>query len=313
MKTLIKEEETYFHSHPGNIRWGAILGGWVVATAAALVFYAIGTALGINVIQATDLDALSKKTVVLTGIWLLISWVSALYLGGLFASRGIREANPKTGALHAIGVWAVSNVLTIMIGVSGLGITGMAGIMAAGQAGKGLVAAAPFAAKAASENPNVPADLLAKLKYGISDSVAKRSNKNAGNAQQVENGTVQVRTETVNNSVNELSNESLLAVGADFLRGDKEAAKNSLAINTSLSRQEAEQLVDSLSAQTEEVKARLKEAADKAALYTSAMLWVSVLISLLSLQAAIMGGRAGAASCCEEHRTVVYREPVTKF
>lgn len=283
-----KSEETYIKGPFGNIRWEAILGGWVVATAVALVFYALGAAIGINVIQGTNLEAMSLKTVVLSSIWLLVSWVVALYLGGLFSSRGVKKVNHGTGTLHAIGVWAVSNVMTILVAVSGVGMIGLTGTLALSS---GFMAAAPVAAEAVEQNPNVPSNFLAQLKYGISDSISKRTDANADN---------------INQSLEELNAKNLTLIGADFLRGDKTAAQNSLAIYTSLSNEEAAQVVDSLSAETEEVKARVKEAADKAAAYTSAALWASVLISLLSLQAAIMGGRTGAREYC---RKVEYAEP----
>lgn len=238
-----------------DISWGAIIAGWLVAAAAAMVLYILGAATGISAINLADPDSISHKMVISAAIWLLVSWTVALSLGSYFAAFVTRTTDKRTGGLQGIAVWALSGILTLLVGVTGLGAVGLAGI------GGSLIVTTSQDDQA--KYP-MPAGFQVTLKERISSDVSA-----------------------------ELKPETLTLMAGEFIRGDKDSAKNALLLNTSLSRAEAESVVNDLSRQTEEAKARVRRTADKAAFYTAVALWVSVLISVLSLAGSILAGKAG--------------------
>lgn len=253
--------------HYTNVKWRAVFGGWLVALATALLLYTVGTAIGISVINFTDAEALNAKTATLSAMWVLITWIVALYLGSYFASALANDGEKHNGVLHGIGVWALSTVLTVFVAAAGIGTLGA--VLTGG-----LLVAGPQVAEQVSKTPM-------SFQTEIKDAVGAQAAKETANP-------------NFRRAVRELDAETLTAVGSDFVRGDQNAAADSLAYHTSLNRAEAQQVVNNLSAKIEEAKARLKEAKDKVAKFTTAALASSVLISLISLLAAIAGGSAGA-------------------
>ncbi len=274
------EEAIITHTRYSPVRWGAILGGWFVSMAAALLLYTLGTAIGISAISFTDMEALSRKTVFLSVFWVMVTWIVALYLGGYFAGALSNDFSKRTGTLSGVGVWAFSTVLTAVVGTAGIGAMGAAGISMAQGAGKvvggGIMAASPFAAQAKDKLEKAPLDFQIQIR----DAVDKARNTGA--------------TTTVTGTQRaKIDAEALAIVAGDFLRGDANAAADSLAYRTELSREEARQVVSSLDSKIREAKMRAEEAADRAALYATVLFSASILVSLLSLAAAMGGGAAG--------------------
>jgi|GEM_PF-2534829 len=264
-----------------DIKWGAVFGGWLVATAAAMLLYAVGSAIGIASINFADIENVGKKAALGATVWLLITWVISLYLGGLFSSAVTRETDKRTAGLQGIAVWALSSILTILVGVTGIGATGILGFQIA--KGVGQVAGGGLAAVASSntmqEGNEIPTAFQAQLKQAIAEQAAVRT---------------AVSEDTLSQVADELNPETLSLIAAEFIRSDVEGAKNALALHTSLSGAEADKVVSGLSRQAEVLKAKAKETAERVADYTAAGLWCSIVISLFALGAAIFGGRSGA-------------------
>ncbi|HEX8717719.1 MAG TPA: hypothetical protein VF722_12160 [Gemmatimonadaceae bacterium] len=136
-----------------RIRWSAIWAGLVVAVALQTVLTALGLAIGIGSLSATTS---SSSFGVGTAIWLIVTSIISLWVGGFTAGR---LAEPATsGALHGIIVWGLSVLLLAWMATSAMrdvtrGAFSLAGNVAGGAVAGATTGASQLAAGAAT-NPN---------------------------------------------------------------------------------------------------------------------------------------------------------------
>jgi hypothetical protein len=90
------------------MRWGAIIGGWLVATGIASMLYVAGLALGFSAIDANNADAAARSVGLGTAVWMILTWTVSLFLGGMFASWFDGRSDQTMGALHGVTVWGLS-------------------------------------------------------------------------------------------------------------------------------------------------------------------------------------------------------------
>lgn len=115
--------------------WAAILGGAVVATAIAALFAAFGAALGLSAISAEPGEGSGTLSLVLTGIWMVVTLVASYTAGGYVAGRMRRRVDHASAdevstrdAMNGLVVWGVG----IIIGAMALGNIVSATVSAAG-------------------------------------------------------------------------------------------------------------------------------------------------------------------------------------
>ena len=68
------------------MRWGAIIGGWLVATGIASMLYVAGLAMGFSAFEPHNAEATAKGLGMGTAGWMILTWAVSLFLGGMFAS-----------------------------------------------------------------------------------------------------------------------------------------------------------------------------------------------------------------------------------
>src|SRR6202165_2407960 len=95
------------HGHP-TMRWGAIFGGWIVATGIASLMYVAGLALGFTAFDPYNADATAKGIGMGTAVWMVLTWAVSLFLGGMFASWFNGRSDQTVGTLHGVTVWGLS-------------------------------------------------------------------------------------------------------------------------------------------------------------------------------------------------------------
>jgi hypothetical protein len=104
--------------HPTfRLSWGAVFAGLVVALALQSVLTLLGTAVGLT---AAD-DAEGRTLGIGAGIWLIVSVLISLYVGGLVTGRLAGVLTRGDGALHGILMWGLSTVLALYFLASGVG------------------------------------------------------------------------------------------------------------------------------------------------------------------------------------------------
>src|ERR1700694_2898284 len=91
-----------------TMRWGAIFGGWLVATGMASLIYVAGLAPGFTAVDPYNAEASAKGLGIGTAIWVVLTWAVALFLGGMFASWFDGRSDQTVGTLHGVTVWGLS-------------------------------------------------------------------------------------------------------------------------------------------------------------------------------------------------------------
>ena len=98
-------------AHP-SMRFSAVVAGWLVATATAGLLYAAGLALGFASFDAWNATGSAKSIGIGTAVWMIVTWVAALFIGGMFAAWFDGRSDDTSGALHGITVWGLSLTTT---------------------------------------------------------------------------------------------------------------------------------------------------------------------------------------------------------
>ena len=96
-----------------RISWGAIFAGAIIALATQLVLTLIGTAVGLATLNpATGQNPSGTTLGIGAGVWLVISSLVSLFLGGYIAGR---LGGTFNGWLHGLATWAAVTMLTILL------------------------------------------------------------------------------------------------------------------------------------------------------------------------------------------------------
>jgi hypothetical protein len=96
----------------GQIRWSAVIAGWLVAAGIAYVLYVFGLAVGFTALDISATEETAKGIGIGAAIWVMATWCVSLFLGGMFASWLDGSADQTIGALHGIVVWGVAVTAT---------------------------------------------------------------------------------------------------------------------------------------------------------------------------------------------------------
>jgi hypothetical protein len=96
-----------------RISWGAIFAGAIIALATQLVLTLIGTAVGLATLNpATGQNPSGTTLGIGAGVWLVISSLVSLCLGGYIAGR---LGGTFNGWLHGLATWATVTMFTILL------------------------------------------------------------------------------------------------------------------------------------------------------------------------------------------------------
>jgi hypothetical protein len=125
--------------YPGRserpVRWSAVIAGWLVAAGIAYIFYLAGLAIGFGVFDPANARAADEGIGIGASLWVLLTWITSLFLGGMFASWFDGSGNQTVGAMHGIAVWALA--------VTATAVMFALGVAPALQNGAGLIAGMP--------------------------------------------------------------------------------------------------------------------------------------------------------------------------
>lgn len=102
-----------------RLSWGAIIAGVILALVIQMVFNILGIAVGMNTInpQPRPGEDVVEPRAFGTGamVWIAISSLIALFIGGWLASRFSGTPNELDGVLHGIMVWGVTTIITVFL------------------------------------------------------------------------------------------------------------------------------------------------------------------------------------------------------
>lgn len=273
---------------PFRPSWSGILAGAFVGVGLMYLLHLLGLAIGL-----TAVDQAPRGAFVWIAVWALIVPIVSLFVGGVIAGRFSGAVNRIGGALHGVVTWAFGTLVAMI--VAGVALTSfLGGVMSLG----GTVASAAGAA-------------VSSLGGG------------AGQLAQAAGLDVRTVLEPINQSraqrgLPPLTESQLQAAFQDAVqtsirqgRIDRDILVDSLAANTAVSRQEANNLVDRAFGQVGMIGQQVAGAAGQALDVAAAYLWFGFLSALLALGATALGGALGVSrSQREEIRRERAERPV---
>jgi hypothetical protein len=238
----------------------AIFAGWFIATGIAALLYVAGLALGFSSFNAWDAAGSAKGIGIGTAIWMVLTWVTALFLGGMSASWFDGRNDDTIGAVHGLTVWGVSMVATaiwVAFGLSQAVTThGAIATMHASQAGTRTTASAPAAPAA-----------VTVLDANIARLVSPDSRRDR---------------------------RAVAPITAALIAGHDDTASALLAAENGATRADAATSLVQLAPEIQAARREAKAAADAAAHYAAMTLWIAFISAFLALGAAALGGWLGA-------------------
>jgi hypothetical protein len=145
--TNVASDERY--SAVKRISWGAIFAGTIVALVVQIMLSLLGVGIGLGVINpasAADLTGLGIGA----AIWLVVSTLIALFIGGFVAGRLAGMPIRGDGILHGVVVWGLGTLVSLYLATSAVGgaVSGVAAML-----GQGFQLVAPQAVKTAKQRP----------------------------------------------------------------------------------------------------------------------------------------------------------------
>ncbi|OEY66174.1 hypothetical protein [Marinobacter sp. X15-166B] len=218
-----------------RISWGSIFAGLALFFALSWLLLVLGAALGVGIADATDLAAVGAGLGVGSIVWLLITSLVATFAGALLAAKLAGSADDRVGALHGLTLWAVSTLVLLLLGASGIGgaINAVSSAVSSGsQAAKVMVGGMADSDTGAMLPDSVTNGVAATIKRQTSKAL---SGVAAGGASP---GQTEVRT-----AMNSLSAEDVAAITSALMSGNDRVARDRLANRSTLSAAEIDSII----------------------------------------------------------------------
>lgn len=278
-----------------RVSWGAIFAGTVVGIGVLLMLSLAGLALGLSSADfGPGEDGLSGFTTG-AGIWLVISQLVALAIGGFVAGR--LAAIPKTTstAFHGAAVWGVATIAMAYLASSAVSSVVSTATSAVGSVASGVAQVAP----AAAPDQQTQNQVAGQAESAFNSILNEREQSQAANAvgQAAEN--VAAGRVTLGEAARNVSNKLF---GANGVVGpeDRQQAIDQLAQQTGMTQAEAAAAVDNVQQQAQSfannAPATINNVATEATDAAAGVAFWAFLASLLGLIAAMVAavfGRPG--------------------
>lgn len=302
---VMAETSVALAEHP-RMRWGSVIAGWLVATGIAFLLYVGGLAIGFSSLDPSNTEAVTKGIGIGTCVWLVLTWVVALFIGGLFSSWSDGRDDPTMGTVQGVTVWGLAIAASGLLLAMGLGGAMRSGtLLLSGPTSMQPGASAVGASSRGAENNDTVNLLQAQLVQQVKQQAPVSGQGPAQPPMPAGPGPmpVQPTPEAGMPGMGPVARVPPPAVGPRtahavtlaLLAGHPDTAKALLSGNTGLSPTAADSVVQGLSPQVEHARNELKTAADTVAHYSALAMWILLAAVLLSLLAAALGGWLGTS------------------
>lgn len=266
--------------HRSAVAWPAIFAGAVVATAATILLFMLGSGIGLSSVSPWQFSGASAGTVAVGAVvWLIIvQWVSSAF-GGYIAGRlrtrwtGIHsdEAFFRDTA-HGLIAWAVATILTVVVVASAGSAVFGAGARAVGGAATSLLQGAGQAGTAAASASDPSAALV--------DTLFRRAQPASGG----DGGDAKAEAGRI--LATSLANGSMTAADRTYLA-------QLAAARTGISQPDAEKRVDDMVAGAKAAADKARSAADDARKATAKFTYFTFFSMLIGAFIASVSGALG--------------------
>jgi hypothetical protein len=297
MAAIIEPEIQIVKRFP-MISWGAVFAGLFFVITASWLLFLLGSAIGVGVADATDMEAMGQGFGIGAAIWLLVTTVIVYFLGGWLAARLDGNPDKGNGLLHGLVVWSAVGVLILLLGSWGVSNIMQTGQALLGGAARTIAQGADAAGGAAAESQAADSQLLSEIGEMIRQrAVELTAQAGAAAAEEAPGGQAPSRQE-LEQAIRSMDTQTLTQVARELIAGNTQGARSALAANTNLSEQQINTLLQGLSQTVNErvgqARQRISETAEKASTYTQGVIWTLFFSSLLGLGGALFGGAIGA-------------------
>lgn len=266
-----------------KLSWGAILGGTFVALGVWILLYSLGLALGLTSVDPSDPGS-ARGAGIGTGISSLIAPLIALFVGGLVASRTAGVMDKLGGALHGAVLWGV----TTLAGVVLLGLVLSSLLGAVFSMGRAVVGATGSVLAGAASQGGEVSDVAQQLGLNAEDALAPV------NQRLQQEGKPPITADQLQAATKDVLNTAIRQG-----RLDRELLVSSIAENTKLSRQDAEEVAGRVETQFNQTKGQVgqqvQQGALKAADISGRVFWGIFGALLLGLVSAVLGATLGVS------------------
>ncbi|WP_245624513.1 hypothetical protein [Belnapia moabensis] len=278
-------------SLPSRISWGAVFAGAVVAVTIGLMLNALGAGVGATTVDAAARDTPSASSIGIgAAIWLLVSNLIGLAVGGYVAARLSGTADHTDGTLHGLAVWGTTFLLSaVLLGnlVAGIASTATSGVSSLlGGAAQGAGSAASAVGQQVANRTDT--GTLQSATQGLVDRVQGALAGGGGNPASM---TSDQRKAEMGTLVTRRVTEGQLS------QPDRERMNQLVAAEYGLSPQDAQARVQAAEQQATQAARQAEEsarrAADAAASGTSMAAFAVFGTMLLGAIATILGARRG--------------------
>lgn len=291
---------TLVPEHTGfRLSWGAIFAGFIIATMIQIVLALLGIAVGFT---TWDVGDPARDLGMGLGLWIALSSLIALFVGGLTTGRLAGVLTRGDGALHGVVMWGLAMLVNLWLLASGAGfLLGGAFDILSRTVAAGTQAviggAAELGGAALSEGDLDPAAIQREIEAVLAESGRPGLSPDTLQAEAEE-----IRAQA---TAREVSNEELAREIQATLAGragevDRQAIINVVTARTDLTRPEAERIatrVDTLARQAraqistavDTVGAAAEDVASAATDYAGTAAWWALLALALGAGAAAWG------------------------
>jgi hypothetical protein len=253
-----------------TVSFRAIFAGWLVATGIAVLLYLGGLAMGFSAFNAWNAHESAKGIGIGTAIWMVLTWIVSLWLGGMFASWSAAHDDRTIGSLHGVSVWGLSVTAVFLWLALGLGA------MHHGDRSMGP-----------SMGPSQATPMLA----GSTADATGASNAASGASNAASLAVLQADVQAHLKMPDSQTADPIVAA---LLSGNNAAAAALFAASNRISTADGASIVASLAADAQAAQLDMKRRADRVAHDAAMTLWIGFASVLLGLIAALLGGWVGA-------------------
>jgi len=277
-------------AHPADDRsyldWAPVIAGALLAAAVSFVLLTFGSAVGLSLTSAYEGSGISLAAFsIAAALWLLWVQISSFFAGGYLAGRMRRrhgdasehESDIRDGS-HGLTVWALGVLLGAFIAVSGISGAVSTATSAIGAAA-GTTAAAATAAVADVDPSMLLTDRL--MRPAAQPAASAPASPSAGQA----GADMDVRSE--------LGRVLMASLDGELSAEDRAYVTATIAAQTGISQEEAEQRVSQFVEQARQLEADARSAADRARRLAMLVAFMTAASLLISGAAAYYGATLG--------------------
>jgi hypothetical protein len=98
-----------------RVSWGAIFAGFFVTIVVQIMLTLLGAAVGIASLEPFREPHTGQKVAIASGIWLLVSGLISIWVGGCVAGRLCGGPRRADGLIHGVVAWSVSTCATLAL------------------------------------------------------------------------------------------------------------------------------------------------------------------------------------------------------